>query len=649
MDLTFTVELINTDFEYGDSLAMDFPVGITPNSSPNDPIYVATEGQGSEALNGVSGQVISWGDNDNSYGGIEAGVIISFSVNVTVMAGLTGSQGINVYVSGDEYDANGPAGDFAGILFVNELPATPLGALNPTDGFEAFTEIGSPVTSGNYSLSNVGGDTLNISSAAFVNGATEFSTTFAGTTIAPGDSVSFSFTYDPTDLMDDVDTFRIMSDGGDFDIPMLGYAFGNGMVLEGFEDLSYFPTCQWKNTDNDGDGNFWFSYTFSPHSGTYSAASASWTGGTALTPDNFLITPQVTPTATANFFSWFAAAQDPGFPSDFYEVLVSTTGNDPADFTTSLFSETLADDIWRERSVDLTPYIGQNIYLAFRHHMSNDWFYMKVDDVRMPAQTTPNASLPPLDVSASAVGVNCPGETTGAMQVTLTGGGSVFTYTYIGLDTLTTDATTGFIGNLGVGSYPVIVNDNCGFVDSDTAVVDALNPLDDAGFTYPWATLYQNEGPVGPAIVGTTGGVFTATPAGLVFTDVTTGKIDAAASTVGTYTITYATSGPCPNTSTATITIEAEGSHTSIDALSAQGLSVYPNPSQGQFFLKNLSSSREASIQIVDMQGKVVYQEDAFLAGNAVHEINVSEIAAGMYLLKVQSNEQIGMERIVIR
>jgi hypothetical protein len=153
-----------------------------------------------------------------------------------------------------------------------------------------------------------------------------------------------------------------------------------GESFEGDE----FPPVGWSSIDNDGDGNDWFQYGFVPYAGAFSAASASWSGGAVLFPDNFLVTPQRTVTDDNPILRWYHAAQDPDWPSDFYGVWVSTTGNAAEDFTDEVFSETIENEVWVERTVDLSAYIGQDIYLAFRHYNSSDWFYMKIDNVVLP-------------------------------------------------------------------------------------------------------------------------------------------------------------------------------------------------------------------------------------------------------------------------
>ncbi|GAB4300704.1 MAG: hypothetical protein Kow0068_23880 [Marinilabiliales bacterium] len=110
MNLTFTLNLNAPDLEFGDSVSLVFPTGITPTGNASDPIAIATQGQGDETLNGVSGQVISWGDNDNSYGGIEVGSH-DFFVEVTIDGNISGPQTVDFFISGDQYanpaDASG--------------------------------------------------------------------------------------------------------------------------------------------------------------------------------------------------------------------------------------------------------------------------------------------------------------------------------------------------------------------------------------------------------------------------------------------------------------------------------------------------------------------------------------------------------------
>ncbi len=122
MDLEFTLYLSNTDGEYGDSLSMTFPVGITPVSSPNNPLYTSIDAQAKpEALRGISGQTIRWGDNDNVYGGIPVLREIDFTVKVTIGSTVKNNQIGTFFVSGERSGSNPK--DYSG-TFIMKGPAT---------------------------------------------------------------------------------------------------------------------------------------------------------------------------------------------------------------------------------------------------------------------------------------------------------------------------------------------------------------------------------------------------------------------------------------------------------------------------------------------------------------------------------------------
>jgi gliding motility-associated-like protein len=90
--------------------------------------------------------------------------------------------------------------------------------------------------------------------------------------------------------------------------------------------------------------------------------------------------------------------------------------------------------------------------------------------------------------------------------------------------------------------------------NSSTASV-TINALDDAGFSYGAGAYCADASDPTPTITGLSGGTFSST-AGLSINS-STGEIDVSASTPATYTVTYTTSGMCPNSSTASVTINA--------------------------------------------------------------------------------------------
>ncbi len=161
--------------------------------------------------------------------------------------------------------------------------------------------------------------------------------------------------------------------------------------FEGFE--GDFEPEGWLNLDEDGDGQQWFHYSAaeSAYEGDFSAGSASWTSATGpLTPDNWLITPGIE-IGEGDVLQYYIGAQDPDFSAETYSVNISITGTEIDDFT-EVFKETLSGDEWHQREVNLEDYIGETIFIAFRHFDVSDEFYMKLDNV---AISEPGADVPP--------------------------------------------------------------------------------------------------------------------------------------------------------------------------------------------------------------------------------------------------------------
>jgi len=267
------------------------------------------------------------------------------------------------------------------------IPTEPTAVLN-TNTWTTSTNVGTPSSSGDlFQLTNVGPGTLTVTSATGLTG-TAFSTNFnTGISLGQNQSHNFGFTFNPGTGGLHTATYSIVTNGGTKNITLKGYA---NYILESFEGAT-FPPDGWIAIDNDADGYNWFSFTVenTAHTGTKSAASASYLNGVGpLTPDNWLITPRLAITSGDELAYWIAA-QDAAWPQEHYSVKISTTTSQLSAFTTTLFSETLVDDIWIQRTLSLNDYAGQNVYIAFVHHNCTDWFYLKLDDVLMPPLAAP--------------------------------------------------------------------------------------------------------------------------------------------------------------------------------------------------------------------------------------------------------------------
>ena len=154
----------------------------------------------------------------------------------------------------------------------------------------------------------------------------------------------------------------------------------------------------WNQIDADGDGNTWSRYSGEGHNNSsYYVASASFVNNVgAVTPDNYLYTPQRYAVSNGASISFYVCAQDAGWPAEHYGVAVATTSSNPtaSNFVT-IWEETLTakarsrgkargsneQGTWYLKTVDLSAYAGQSIWIAIRHFNCTDQFYIDVDDI----------------------------------------------------------------------------------------------------------------------------------------------------------------------------------------------------------------------------------------------------------------------------
>ena len=98
----------------------------------------------------------------------------------------------------------------------------------------------------------------------------------------------------------------------------------------------------------------------------------------------------------------------------------------------------------------------------------------------------------------------------------------------------------------------IAASGGCAATSATTSLT--IDSMDDASFNYASSTYCQLGTNPTPIITGLSGGIFSSSPTGLSI-DSLTGTINLAASTLGTYIVTYSTNGNCTNSSSVNITI----------------------------------------------------------------------------------------------
>ena len=251
--------------------------------------------------------------------------------------------------------------------------------------------------------------------------------------------------------------------------------FGQALIDEDFESAT-FPPTDWVTYDEDGltssstqfNGN-WERANLTAD-GTFQAVSGNeYT--TAGTSDDWLVTPQVTipdvaGEATILSFVYAVLISQTRNNAAILEVKVSTTGNAVADFTdTYNIAANTAAGTFQFRSVDLSSYAGQSIYIAFRDVTANS-VAMVLDNVSVE-------SLPDNGISLSELTFRDYGADRDQVRI------------------------TGVVRNTGATTITSFdLNWTEGGVDNTTTVTSGVNilPFSSATFSHPRAFVVSGAG-----------------------------------------------------------------------------------------------------------------------------------------------------------
>lgn len=294
--------------------------------------------------------------------------------------------------------------------------------------------------------------------------------------------------------------------------------------------------------------------------------------------DDWLISPAVT-LGNNPCLSWMAYSQDIYFEES-YEVRVALTPDTAAFLANPIVdSELETSGTPHQSAASLSNWAGQTVYIAFRQ-TSDDKFVLALDDVKVT-----NVNAIDIGVYAVTYGAPDPGDT-----VTLR-----FQVANYGSDTVTNfQALYSLEGApakfMTIGSVSIPPNGTVSFDHDSVFVSDSLDLFYDfcAWTTLPNSVVDQE------------------------FQNDTLCDAIAVGSPVG----------------------NQEPIAPALDVL------VYPNPFQGQFSIlsSSISVPLKAEITVMDLQGRVMMQENAVLVPNLPYRIAAEGFAEGMYLVRISAN-----------
>lgn len=242
----------------------------------------------------------------------------------------------------------------------------------------------------------------------------------------------------------------------------------------------------------------------------------------------------------------------------------------------------------------------------------------------------------PTQLTASSVGsdISCNGQTDGQITVTVNGGTPNYTCT-VGGNTSSNGTFTGLSAN----TYTVTVADNNGCTVS-TSSVTISEP----------SVLSSSAGTISPELAGNDGSVnLTVNGGTMPYSYAWTGPNgytsnvqDPANMAGGTYSVTVTDANGCTTTQTGIVVPSQLG----VDENGDMIFSIYPNPSAGIFNVIITNPSDNASVQVMDIAGRLVYMNEKV---NGTIKIDLTSFADGNYMLALNLNGATHVKRITLK
>ena len=418
---------------------------------------------------------------------------------------------------------------------------------------------------------------------------------------------------------------------------------GENVITKGDEFIFGFEDGTmdgWVTYDVDGDDftwkhvwDFWGEdYGYNSNASILSASYTNELG--PLFPDNYIVTEEKYLIGGASQLTFMVSPFDDNYPNEYYGVAVSTTGNTPEDLemiweetfvpgkgATREAGATRAQNITREgnwylRTVDLSAFEGQEIYIALRHFNCTDQYIFFIDDIALINSTKSSRAIESYTVLLN-----------GVEEATVTD----LHYRHEDVTAGETYTTT-VIANFASGSSdPVEYTWTAVACDEYEGVSDlAVKYISGDEALLTWTLPAEAIG----ALVYRDGELLTEE---ILNDEAYSDPLTAAG------TFNYCVEAVYEDYATSCLQCEEfEYDGVSVKENDANAMRIYPNPVKD-----NLTITAEAMtrITITNTLGQVMYDEEV-VSDN--QEVNVSQYKAGVYVVRIATETGVIVERVVV-
>ncbi len=306
-------------------------------------------------------------------------------------------------------------------------------------------------------------------------------------------------------------------------------------------------------------------------------------------------------------------------------------------------------------------------------------------------------------IALTKTDVNCNGDSTGSVDITVTGGATPYTFLW------SNGATTEDVTGLDAGNYMVTVSGNDGCKSSASTLLNepiaisanavatgvtcnggtngSVNLLASGGnspFTFMWSNSATTEdlsnvgagtytvtitdanackkmvsasvtqpsaialttvvtnatGNTGAVNLTATGGT---TPYSYLWSNSATTE-DISGLAAGTYSVTVTDANGCTNDTSATVIAVGIS-----EEVFSSGFSIFPNPTMGTINLQFNNAKGLNNIVIRNLVGQVLYNERGIFTGNSIKQIDCSNFGQGIYFLTVIGKDMNSTRKIIVK
>ncbi|MGB4096027.1 MAG: choice-of-anchor J domain-containing protein, partial [Bacteroidales bacterium] len=279
---------------------------------------------------------------------------------------------------------------------------------------------------------------------------------------------------------------------------------------------------------------------FDTHGGQRCGISICPADGTES--NDWIISPQIQMNNNGSISFWVKSPKPGTWGEETYDVLVSTTNNQPSSFT-AIATDEIAPASWTQKTYSLSAYNNQAIYVAIRHR-ATDKFMMMIDDIVIDTGTvSPTNPVASFTYSPSNI---CQGA---QVQFTNTSQNATsYSWSFPGGNPSTSTQTNPVVTFNTAGNINVTLIAFNGTI-SDTIIQSiTVNPL-------PIVSASANPSSI---CVGDSS-IFSATGANTYnwSNGMSGSQITVSPATSSTYTVTGTNLNGCTNTATVSITVNA--------------------------------------------------------------------------------------------